>query len=32
MKKLNYKIESYPKGNNKRYDSSYKPIVQNKLF
>ena len=31
-KKLNYKIEPYPKGNNKRYDSSYKPIVQSKLF
>jgi hypothetical protein len=29
---LNYKIETYPKGDNKRYDSNYKPIVQLKLI
>ena len=29
---LNYSIEQYPKGDNKRYDSSYVPIVQTKLF
>ena len=31
-KKLNYKIEEYPKGENKKYDSSYKPEVQLNLF
>lgn len=30
--KLNYKIEPYPKGENKRYDSSFKPKVQLNLF
>ena len=27
-----YKVFSYPKGDNKRYDASYTPIVQTKLF
>ena len=31
-KELNYKIEPYPKGINKRYDSSYKPTIQKELF
>jgi hypothetical protein len=30
--KLKYKIEPYPKGENKRYDASYKPVSQTKLF
>jgi hypothetical protein len=30
--KLNYKIEPYPKGENKRYDASYKPVIQTELF
>lgn len=30
--KLNYKIQSYPKGENKKYDSSYNPQVQLNLF
>jgi hypothetical protein len=29
---LPYKIEDYPKGENKRYDSSYKPNIQTQLF
>ena len=29
---LTYAIESYPKGDNKRYDSSYNPIIQGILF
>ncbi len=29
---LKYNIQPYPKGNNKRYDASYKPKVQGKLF
>lgn len=29
---LKYKIENYPKGDNKKYDSSYKPEVQLNLF
>lgn len=32
LKNLKYGIESFPKGNNKRYDASYKPITQTKLF
>ena len=32
IKRLNYKIEPYPKGENKRYDASYKPHTQTKLF
>tara|TARA_R100000664_G_scaffold24116_2_gene33800 strand:- start:2247 stop:2876 length:630 start_codon:yes stop_codon:yes gene_type:complete len=32
IKELNYKIENYPKGENKRYDSSYKPTIQKELF
>ena len=31
-KDLNYKIELYPKNNNKIYDASYKPAIQNELF
>lgn len=31
-KNLKYKIENYPKGENKKYDSSYKPEVQLNLF
>ena len=27
-KALNYKIQAYPKGDNKRYDASYEPAVQ----
>ena len=27
-KALNYKIQPYPKGDNKRYDTSYKPSTQ----
>lgn len=29
---LIYTVQSYPKGNNNRYDSSYKPTVQGQLF
>jgi len=29
---LKYKIEPYPKGENKRYDASYKPTIQARLF
>ena len=29
---LNYDIEPYPKGDNKRYDASYKPTIQGNLF
>jgi len=32
LDKLNYKILPYPKGENKRYDSSYTPTIQTKLF
>jgi hypothetical protein len=32
IKNLKYKIESYPKGENKRYDASYKPNVQLEIF
>jgi len=32
LKQLNYKIQDYPKGENKRYDASYKPNVQGLLF
>ena len=32
LKELKYKIEAYPKGVNKRYDSSYKPTIQKELF
>lgn len=31
-KELNYDIQPYPKGQNKRYDSSYKPTIQKELF
>lgn len=29
---LNYKQQEYPKGENKRYDASYTPIIQTQLF
>jgi hypothetical protein len=32
LDKLKYKIMPYPKGENQRYDTSYKPIIQNILF
>ena len=32
LKNLKYNIEPYPKGKNKRYDASYKPVTQGKLF
>jgi len=32
IKNLKYQIEEYPKGENKKYDSSYKPKVQLDLF
>lgn len=32
MKNLKYEIKPYPKGKNKRYDASYKPVTQNMLF
>jgi hypothetical protein len=31
-KSLNYLVEKYPKGENKKYDSSYNPEVQLKIF
>jgi len=30
--RLVYNIKPYPKGNNKRYDASYKPSTQQQLF
>lgn len=30
--KLKYKIQPYPKGQNKNYDASYQPTIQTKLF
>jgi hypothetical protein len=32
LKMLPYEIEPYPKGENKRYDSSYNPVTQTTLF
>jgi hypothetical protein len=32
MNELPYEIEPYPKGENKRYDASYIPTIQTKLF
>ena len=32
LNSLKYKIEDYPKGNNQRYDTSYKPKVQLNMF
>ena len=32
LKKLPYEIQPYPKGDNKRYDASYKPSIQTKLL
>lgn len=29
---LKYKIETYPKGDNVRYDASYQPVIQTSLF
>ena len=29
---LKYKVQSYPKGQNKRYDSSYKTLTQKEIF
>ena len=31
-KDLKYEIKNYPKGKNKRYDSSYKPTIQTEIF
>jgi hypothetical protein len=31
-KELKMEIKKYPKGINKKYDASYKPLIQNKLF
>ena len=32
LKNLKYDIKPYPKGQNKRYDASYQPTIQTKLF
>ena len=32
LKNLKYKIYSYPKGENKRYDCNYKPLIQTQIF
>ena len=32
LQALKYKIEPYPKGENKRYDASYQPTIQGVLF
>jgi len=32
LAKLKYQILPYPKGDNKRYDSSYSPVIQEMLF
>ena len=32
LQDLKYKIKPYPKGDNKRYDASYKPTIQTNLF
>ena len=32
MNEKQFEIKPYPKGENKRYDSSYKPIIQTQLF
>ena len=32
IEKLKLKIKEYPKGENKRYDAAYKPIIQTQLF
>ena len=32
IKELTYKEEPYPKGQNKRYDATYKPTIQKELF
>ena len=32
LQQLNYEIQPYPKGENKRYNASYKPTIQKELF
>ena len=32
LNNLKYEVQPYPKGKNKRYDASYKPITQGRLF
>ena len=32
LKELPYEIQQYPKGDNKKYDASYQPTTQSKLF
>ena len=32
LSNLKYEIKPYPKGQNKRYDASYNPTIQTKLF
>ena len=32
LSNLKYEIKPYPKGKNKRYDASYNPVIQTKLF
>lgn len=32
LNELKYEMKDYPKGENKRYDSSYKPTIQQRLF
>ena len=32
LNELPYDIQPYPKGENKRYDASYKPTIQTKLL
>ena len=32
LKNLKYKIQPYPKGQNKNYDASFQPTIQTKLF
>ena len=32
INEIKWDIKPYPKGDNKRYDTSYKPVTQTKLF
>ena len=32
LKALTYELKPYPKGDNQRYDSSYEPTIQLRLF
>ena len=32
LNNLKYEVQPYPKGKNIRYDASYKPITQGRLF